>query len=157
LKEEKKNDFEEMSNVMLRNIQRDLPKLEAILYGINECEEYEDYVYRFYHYSFKVYRLQYVTQKMVEALMELNPNENKQTSRFFEQIILDSMKVGAFKEEHNKNWTKHTRPIIEAFLHAKYFIEMAVKYGKRYKKRKTAPHPTIPTGWAALLELYNMR
>ncbi|MBI2564953.1 hypothetical protein HYV79_03105 [Candidatus Woesearchaeota archaeon] len=36
-----------------------------------------------------------------------------------------------FDLSHNKNWLVHTRPILEAFFfYAKYFLEMAVKYGK---------------------------
>ena len=58
-----------------------------------------------------------------------------------------------FKLEHNRKWKKTCRPMIEAFFHAKYFLEMAVKYGKKYDE---APN-VMDSGWAALLELYNIR
>jgi hypothetical protein len=54
---------------------------------------------------------------------------------------------------HNQKWAMITRPIVEAFLHSKYFIEMAVKYGKELEE---APQ-CMPSGWAALTELYKIR
>ena len=31
--------------------------------------------------------------------------------------------------EMNQRWTEATRPIVEAFFHARYFLEMVCKYG----------------------------
>jgi len=42
---------------------------------------------------------------------------------------------------------------VAAFLHTKYFVEMMIKYGTELKE---APH-TLPSGWASVLYLYNMR
>jgi hypothetical protein len=58
-----------------------------------------------------------------------------------------------FKTDHNENWALYTRPIVEAFLHAKYFMEMMVKYGTEMDTAQS----TLPTGWAAILCLYNQR
>jgi hypothetical protein len=41
---------------------------------------------------------------------------------------------------------------LEAFCHAKFMIEMAVRYADVPKP----PHP-MPSGWAALLYLYDLR
>jgi hypothetical protein len=46
-----------------------------------------------------------------------------------------------------------TRPIVEAFFHARFFLEMAVRYGNELDK---APH-MLPSGWAALFYLYELR
>jgi len=46
-----------------------------------------------------------------------------------------------------------TRPILEAFFHARDFLEMAVRYGRRLD----APPRVLPSGWAALLELHGLR
>ena len=54
-----------------------------------------------------------------------------------------------FTEEDNKNWLAVTRPIAEAFFHARYFLEMAIKYGKELE----FPPQQLPSGWAALLYL----
>ncbi|KAB2833415.1 MAG: hypothetical protein F9K48_08480 [Candidatus Brocadia sp.] len=58
-----------------------------------------------------------------------------------------------FSKADNKRWAEATRPIVEAFLHAKYFLEMMVKYGKELDY----PPVTMPSGWAAVLYLYNLR
>jgi hypothetical protein len=58
-----------------------------------------------------------------------------------------------FEQEHNKRWLEVTRPMVEAFFHARYFLEMAVRYGKELK----APPLRMPSGWAAFLYLYELR
>ena len=35
---------------------------------------------------------------------------------------------------HNDDWPRHARPLVEAFLHAKYFVEMMVKYGRATRR-----------------------
>lgn len=57
-----------------------------------------------------------------------------------------------FSSEHNANWTEVTRPILEAFFHARFFLEMAV----RYAELESPPSP-LPSGYAALLYLYGLR
>ena len=57
-----------------------------------------------------------------------------------------------FSTEHNSDWTRVTRPILEAFFHARYFLEMAVRYASL-----EAPPAPLPSGYAALLELYGLR
>ncbi len=54
--------------------------------------------------------------------------------------------------EHNKEWTLHTQPIIEAFFQARYFLEAAVKVGSELETLKEFQ------GWGgrALLSLYNL-
>jgi hypothetical protein len=44
------------------------------------------------------------------------------------------------------------RPILEAFFHARYFLEMAVRYADL-----SAPPQTLPSGYAALLSLFGLR
>jgi hypothetical protein len=58
-----------------------------------------------------------------------------------------------FELEHNKRWLEVTRPIVEAFFHARYFLDMAVRYGRSLEELPM----TLPSGWAALLYLYQLR
>lgn len=44
--------------------------------------------------------------------------------------------------------------LLEAFFHTKYFLEMAARYGEELE---AAPESDIPSGWAALLCLYELR
>lgn len=54
-----------------------------------------------------------------------------------------------FATSDNDRWTLGTRPIVEAFFHARFFLEMAV----RYAMLEAPPRP-LPSGYAALLYLY---
>jgi hypothetical protein len=110
---------------------------------------YEDPVYRFYHQSFKVYFLQQQTEAIVAALAELAPD--RPLNRWFVEIVA----LGTGREfgiEENARWTEVTRPIVEAFFHARYFLEMAV----RYSSLEEPPRP-LPSGYAAVLYLYGLR
>lgn len=53
----------------------------------------------------------------------------------------------------NDNWLAATRPIVEAFFDARYFLEMASKYVRELKEGPDA----MPSGWAAVLYLFNLR
>lgn len=71
---------------------------------------------------------------------------------WFEGIVSESTGL-AFDLSHNEAWLRHTRPIVEAFLHAKYFLEMMVKYSRELE---TATN-LLPSGWATILTLYRLR
>lgn len=140
-----------LNEKLLQNIKKNLPKLEELLISVCGHWNYEDLVYRYYHGSFKVYYAQNVTIKIVKALKELSP-KNKKLNTAFEDII----KKGTgkkFSSDHNDDWDKHTRPILEAFFHAKYFLEMICKYGKELEEAPAC----LPSGWATVLCLFNMR
>jgi hypothetical protein len=127
-----------------------LPELGALHEECNGHWAYEDYVYRFYHQSFKVYLLQRHTLRIVEKLQALSPD--RELNEWFRQIVVDGTGK-TFAMEDNENWLGVTRPILEAFFHARYFLEMAVKYGRELEY----PPRVMPSGWAALLYLYNLR
>jgi hypothetical protein len=108
---------------------------------------YEDSVYRFYHQSFKVYGLQGSTQSIVQRLQALAPD--RPLNPWFVQIVqAGTGKV--FKREDNERWTEATRPILEAFFHARFSLEMAVRYADLQE-----PPQVLPSGYAALLYLFN--
>ena len=137
---------------LLKNIQVRWPDLAKLLEEINSHGAYEDPIYRFYHQSFKVYALQIETKIIVEALQSIAP-----TGTAFCEMFQEIYQAGAsgkqFERGHNRQWTVHTRPFLEAFFHARFFLEMAVKYGKELSDAPTM----LPSGWAALLCLYDLR
>jgi len=139
-------------NELLANIKSHLPELAALLKEMNSHWSYEDPIYRFYHQSFKVYWLQEETRKIVEALKLIAP-AGTTFCKEFEEIYQAGASGKKFEMEHNRNWTTHTRVFVEAFFHAKFFLEMAVKYGQELE---TAPN-SLPSGWAALLCLFGLR
>ena len=135
---------------LLSNIKQNLNILEKLLDKAGGEWYYEDQVYRFYHQSFKVYGLQDTTKEIVEALEKLLPEVP--INPWFKKIIEDGTgKI--FSRDDNSNWLSITRPILEAFFHAKYFLEMVCKYGKELE----APPDLLPSGWAAVLYFYNLR
>lgn len=142
----------QQDNKLLSNIKKKLPEIRKLLQEVSSHWIYEDLIYRFYHNSFKVYYIQDVTKKIVDALYSMAP-EGQGFCTEFQEIINSGASGKVFKFNHNKNWSMHTRPFLEAFFHAKFFLEMAIKYGVELEE---APN-ILPSGWAALLSLYNIR
>jgi hypothetical protein len=140
----------ELTNQLLLNIKHQLPKLEELLAQIESHWGIEDGFYRFYHQSFKVYQIQQATAEICQALQNLMPN--RPMNQWFRKIITDGTGL-EFEMSHNRDWLQHTRPIIEAFFHAHFFLKMAVKYGRELQ---SAPD-SLPSGWAAVLYLFNLR
>ena len=136
--------------LLLQNIKARLPELEALLDPAGSHWNYEDPVYRYYHQSFKVFGVQHLTRSIVDALRSLLPDA-EMDARFL-AIIAD----GTGKEfalEMNKRWNETTRPLLEAFFHARFMLEMAVKYGRELDE----PPSPLPSGWAAVLYLFGLR
>ena len=135
---------------LLAAIGKELSRLEELLRSVNSEWAYEDSIYRFYHQSFKVFGLQGLTENIVEALRGLAPH--LPLNPWFTEIASEGTGK-EFSVEINQRWTEATRPIVEAFFHARYFLEMACKYGNEL----TEPPQPMPSGWAALMELYGLR
>jgi hypothetical protein len=112
--------------------------------------EYEDYVYRFYHQSFKVFGVQSLTLEIVTALRALLPEATM--NRSFLAIVGEGTGK-TFAIEMNAKWDATARPLLEAFFHARFMLEMAIKYGRELN----APPESLPSGWAAVLYLYGLR
>ena len=132
------------------NIRQHLPELEALLERARSHWEYEDYVYRFYHQSFKVFGVQSLTLEIVAALRALLPEATMNRSFL---AIIDEGTGRTFTTEMNAKWDATTRPLLEAFFHARFMLEMAFKYGREL----SAPPESLPSGWAAVLYLYGLR
>ncbi len=146
------DDVDERQEVqdILARLRTSLPELEKLLRDCQSHWGYEDPVYRFYHQSLKVYALQETTSAIVAALQSLALDRKLNES--FMTIVRDGTGK-TFEGEHNRRWLEVTRPIVEAFFHARYFLEMAVRYGKQLQQ----PPRRLPSGWAAFLYLYNLR
>src|SRR6266508_2310679 len=134
---------------LIRNLKTRLLGLRALLDDSNSHWGYEDPIYRFYHHSYKVFSLQSRTEQIVRALQELLPD--RPLNPWFLQIVVEGTGK-TFSLEMNAAWETHTRPILEAFFHARFFLEMAVRYADL-----PAPPNSLPSGWAALLYLYGLR
>jgi hypothetical protein len=138
-----------LTRLLLQRLKERKAELANMLEGMSGRWGYEEAFYRYYHGSFKVYGVQDTTAKAVKLLQELLPE--RQLNRAFENIIREGTGK-EFEIEHNAEWDRHTRPMLEAFTHAKFMVEMAV----RYADLPEPPMP-MPSGWAALLYLYDLR
>jgi hypothetical protein len=134
---------------LLQNLRRDRAELEKLLAEASNHWGYEDPIYRFYHQSFKVYGLQGTTRAIVERLKALAPD--LPLNPWFAQIV-EAGTGKTFEMEANQRWTEETRPILEAFFHARFFLEMAVRYANLEEKPGL-----LPSGYAALLYLFGLR
>jgi len=135
---------------LLANLKASAAALRQLRHQCNDHWGYEDPVYRFYHQSFKVYQLQDTTARIVAALEGLRPGHPLHP--WFSQIVAAGT-GREFTSDDNARWPEATRPVVEAFFHARYFLEMAVRYAGRFE---AAPR-FLRSGWAALLELYGLR
>lgn len=139
---------------LLDQIRADMPELLELLQKVESHWGGEDGFYRFYHGSLKVYWLQRHTESMVAKFKgiggaaglgeTLNP-------QFMEIVGQGTGKT--FDVSHNLDWGAHTRPILEAFFHAREMLRHMVKYGGKLEEAPTC----LPSGWAAVLYLYGIR
>ena len=137
--------IQRLNEELLTNIKKNLPELEELL------EKVSGDWYRQFHHSLKTYYAQDTTVQIVATLKKLAP-KGVTINEEFEQIFKEGTGK-KFNISHNKNWLKHTRPIIEAVFYAKALLEMCVKYGKELEK---APE-RLPNGWAFVLYYFNLR
>ncbi len=100
---------------------------------------YEDGMYRFYHHSDKVVALRDAVQKAMGVFRKIR---RRRLNRDYDAIVRTGTAARAGRSD-----------IVAAFLHTKYFVEMMIKYGRELED---APS-TLPSGWASVLYLYNMR
>lgn len=87
--------------------------LAALLEDCSGQRGYEDPVYRFYHQSYKVFRLQQRAERIVAALQALAPHLPLNT--WFAEIVREGTGK-EFEDTGNDHWTASTRPILEAFF-----------------------------------------
>lgn len=145
-----KNELKRIDDALLNNIKQKLLNLEALLKEVDDHRNFENYFYRFYHQSFKVFPLQSVTESIVEALQALFPE--RELNKDFMQLI----KKGTGKTFHrdmNARWIEETAPILEAFFHARTMLAFVVQSGLELDE---APE-VLPYPWATVLYLYNGR
>lgn len=144
------HEIQALESDLLSQLKARLPDLEALLEDCDSHWHGEDAFYRFYHQSFKVYYLQRDTEAIVAALRDMMPG--RELNEDFLRIVSEGTGK-KFEMEHNQRWHEETRPILEAFFHARMMLHLAVEYAKTLESPPTA----LPSGWAAVLYLYRLR
>lgn len=136
---------------LLANLKSALPSLRSTRDKISNEWVGVDLIYRFWHQSFKVYGLQSYTQVVAAELEALAP-QGTNLHPWFSSIL--SQGTGKlFDLSHNDDWLAHTRPILEAFWHAAHMLDIAIEAAETLEH---AP-AMLPSGWATLLELFQIR
>jgi hypothetical protein len=140
----------ERAGALLLRIKARPPELEELSRTLEKAEE--DGVYRFYHGSYKVFYLQRPVKKAFALIKEIGGEADP--PHFGYARIVEAGTAHDFQEERtNANWDMETKPILEAFWHTKYFINMMVKYAKELE---TVEMP-LDYGMAAVLYLFELR
>jgi hypothetical protein len=141
--------YEKKYTELMLRIKENLGDLKIILKEVKGHWHYEDYIYRFYHRSFKVQGIKSDTKRILEALMKLQDSKDGMDAQYTTIVKEGLVDI---ETDINDEWDK-ARKWVEAFLHSKYFLEMVVKYGEEYD----AVPQMLDSGFAAVLELYNIR
>jgi len=109
---------------LLRGIKEALPELEALMAEANTEHRADNALYRFYHWSFKVFWAQEMTDQIVEKLRSLSP-KGPSLHPWFEAIVAEGTGK-EWKLADNDRWLEVTRPIIEAFLHVREVLRVTI-------------------------------
>ena len=136
---------------LLSNIKSKLPELEKLLEENRFPWGCADSMYRFYSQSFKVYGLQRRTAEIVECLSTLAP-PGATMNPFFLEIVREGASGVVWEMAHNDAWAERTRPFLEAYFHASFMLEMAVRCGREIE---VAPG-RMSSDWAALIALFQL-
>jgi len=141
---------QKLSDKLLTNIKRNRTEIEKFLGNLRKCEE--DFVYRFYHQSFKVFNTTPEIEQAKKLFEKLAP-DSFSLNRWFCEIIDEALSKDFDIEKTNQIWLEETRPILEAFWHSKYFLEQMLIAADELKESPQL----LPSSWAAVLYLYNLR
>jgi hypothetical protein len=109
-----------------------------------------DLFYRFYHHSFKAYRIQEFTKEMTLLFQEIA--EGRELNKWFLKIVKEGT-GRSFDLSHNDDWLGHVRPQFEAYFHARMFLDQMIWCAENMGKAEML----LPSQWAAVLYLFNLR
>jgi hypothetical protein len=138
------------ANRLLENIRQHRDAVNRLL---SEFGGYEpDFVYRFYHQSFKVFGAKPFIEQAKSLFEQLAP-KSVSLNTWFCSIVDKAIAKEFDISKTNPNWIAETEPILEAFWHCKYFLEQMIIAADELER---APE-VLPSGWAAVLYLYNLR
>lgn len=143
-------DEQKRHDALLATIKARLPEIEKLLGTFHSNEE--DAIYRFYHQSFKTFHLQSLITQARDLFVRMPP-DGVPLNAWFSGICEGALNHEFVSGRTNADWLCETRPLLEAFWHCKYFLEQTLRYGQELE---VAPQ-MLPSGWAAILCLYNMR
>jgi hypothetical protein len=139
-----------LAEELLANIKAKLDIVEPLSRSFAKSEA--EFVYRFYHQSFKVFGYKELIRYAVSFFESLSPNSKPLNSWY--RSITDSGLEKEFTDATNENWLNETQPVLYAFWHSRYFVDQMLSAAKTLE---AAPPQVLPYDWAAVLYLYDLR
>lgn len=136
------------------SVKSNLEEAKALKEELDKDWYVPNHFYRFYHQSFKAFQAQEVTRKCLNFFQKIGGDEFK-LNDWYLQIVKEGIDK-EFDLSHNSTWLETTRPLIEAMLHSKMFLDLIVKHGEDLKNEEEPPD-MLDNGWAAVLYLFNER
>jgi len=136
---------------LLDNLHRRKDDIAKLLSHVNDPWVCDDLVYRFWHHSFKAYALQEISASIAAELKNLAPQGTSLHPWFTEILAAGTGEV--FALEHNKDWLRNVGPIVAAFFHTRHLLQLAHDCATSLHE----PPSLLPSNWATLLELYQIR
>jgi len=112
--------------------------------------EVTDRIYRFWHQSFKVFRLQYHTEQIADVLRRAGGN--RPLNPWFEHLVAAGT-GHVFHPEDNGRWYDTASGVVHSFLHVRHLLDVTVEAATTIE----GPTPVLPSGWATVLSLYQLR
>ena len=124
---------------LLENVRTALPRLESLLVQADRLSGREA-------------ALGLVTQDIVAELRALAPDRplNRRFAEAIEGIQADHWAEGSMPSG------RPVRPVVNAFLQARFFLHLAVHCAKEESGRLVLDGPALPSAAAALLRLYEL-
>src|SRR5688572_2553392 len=135
---------------LLVNINEHRADIERLL-AVYKKEE-PDLVYRFYHQSYKVFIMVELTRQVVNLFHRLAPDSAK-LNDWYALITTEALSKEFDPDKTNSIWLAETLPVLQGYWHSKYFLEQMLVAAEELDE---APE-ILPSGWAAVLYLYNLR
>ena len=141
---------QELSDKLLANVKENKAAIGELRDVFKWLEE--DYIYRFYHQSFKVFGATAQIKQAKELFERLAP-DSFPLNEWFCTIADEAIGKEFDFAKTNQIWLAETRPILEAYWHSKYFLEQMLVAADELEESPQL----LPSGWAAVLYLYNLR
>ncbi len=135
---------------LLINIRENRERIRSLLDSFNSSEP--DLIYRFYHQSFKVFGMTNLIRQANKLFSDIAPDQSF-LNPWYAEISRSGLRKEFKGSYTNQNWQNETLPIMQAFWHAKYFLEQMAASADELRD---APM-ILPSGWAAVLYLYRLR
>lgn len=127
-------------------------ELDALAAEVADGSRFDpvEMIYRFWHQSFKVFYLQSHTVRIDEMFKELCP-PGAELSPWFRELIDEGTGL-VFDLSMNDTWSRSVRPIVDAFLHARFLLDRV-----REVTMEDATARIISYPYATVLELFSLR